>query len=493
MISFNSNSFNQSQVYQNQAQKQQQQPIKLNPSIYNSQQAYPYQDDHAANLNSFNYSGYPLPIAYPPSSFGSPCSDRDFNSPFIQSATSASSPLDHNEDYDYSFLSPRAQQQPQRDFQLFSPVMSPIIPQDDDDVDQLDGMDPHWLKNAPLFPDNQQRDPVEALQQPPQRPASTSHRSNQQSHLPQTVSPFEVALNSFSEDPQMNQLNPYHSSFNSGGGPTTLPPHLDSSPSPAPSHRGSVPSSRSSISMDGYQDEQNWNHQAVGGNGDGSHNSNRAVLDEISALASKFSYSHQSVDRLLQALNEKGITLEEGMISEILAAQGGKASGSVDQRVDQEQSLQSSTRPSRSSAYTMSETQVQDQDDELSSAPPSPDEESSMIDLNSEADSPESDHDDVYQPTNGRKRRSSSHASSSKPRKKPTSVVKPPILGESAQPTCPTCGTTFSRVFNLKTHMDTHIPPEQRSKPFICPNAGCRKGFSRKSDMKRHAKIHSRK
>lgn len=51
---------------------------------------------------------------------------------------------------------------------------------------------------------------------------------------------------------------------------------------------------------------------------------------------------------------------------------------------------------------------------------------------------------------------------------------------------CPTCHKHFDRAFNLRTHALTHVAPDDREKPFMCPWSDCSKPFSRKYDAERH-------
>lgn len=56
---------------------------------------------------------------------------------------------------------------------------------------------------------------------------------------------------------------------------------------------------------------------------------------------------------------------------------------------------------------------------------------------------------------------------------------------------CPVdgCEKVFSRRFNLKTHLSTHVA--NRSRPFNCNVMGCGKTFMRTHDLARHARRHS--
>lgn len=49
---------------------------------------------------------------------------------------------------------------------------------------------------------------------------------------------------------------------------------------------------------------------------------------------------------------------------------------------------------------------------------------------------------------------------------------------------CNVCGRGFARLFNLKSHSQTHDP--QRPKPHICPHDSCARSFSRLHDLERH-------
>lgn len=55
---------------------------------------------------------------------------------------------------------------------------------------------------------------------------------------------------------------------------------------------------------------------------------------------------------------------------------------------------------------------------------------------------------------------------------------------------CTMCERAFARAYNLHTHMATHDPDPNRSKPFPCPYPSCkadgRRSFSRKHDLQRH-------
>ncbi|KAF6766851.1 Zinc finger, C2H2 [Kalmanozyma brasiliensis GHG001] len=60
---------------------------------------------------------------------------------------------------------------------------------------------------------------------------------------------------------------------------------------------------------------------------------------------------------------------------------------------------------------------------------------------------------------------------------------------------CPKCDKAFARAFNLNTHLSTHDPDPNRSKPYTCPYPSCKseggRSFSRKHDLQRHvASIH---
>ncbi|KAJ3411581.1 hypothetical protein HDV05_002001 [Chytridiales sp. JEL 0842] len=54
---------------------------------------------------------------------------------------------------------------------------------------------------------------------------------------------------------------------------------------------------------------------------------------------------------------------------------------------------------------------------------------------------------------------------------------------------CPHCPRTFTRHFNLKTHIPVHFPSE-RPRPFTCPHSGCAKNFVRIYDLDRHLVTH---
>ncbi|UZJ53806.1 hypothetical protein CBS101457_003126 [Exobasidium rhododendri] len=59
---------------------------------------------------------------------------------------------------------------------------------------------------------------------------------------------------------------------------------------------------------------------------------------------------------------------------------------------------------------------------------------------------------------------------------------------------CDVCEKQFDRAFNLRTHALTHIDPDDRDKPFMCPWSECAKGFSRKYDAERHYRsVHLKK
>ncbi|KAH8100986.1 hypothetical protein BXZ70DRAFT_143100 [Cristinia sonorae] len=51
---------------------------------------------------------------------------------------------------------------------------------------------------------------------------------------------------------------------------------------------------------------------------------------------------------------------------------------------------------------------------------------------------------------------------------------------------CPSCPRSFTRRYNLKTHIATH--DVNRLKPFVCEKKSCGRSFSRKNDLKRHMK-----
>ncbi|KDQ27708.1 hypothetical protein PLEOSDRAFT_1056240, partial [Pleurotus ostreatus PC15] len=53
----------------------------------------------------------------------------------------------------------------------------------------------------------------------------------------------------------------------------------------------------------------------------------------------------------------------------------------------------------------------------------------------------------------------------------------------------PGCGSTFTRRFNLRGHLRSHT--EER--PYVCEWPGCKKGFARQHDCKRHQALHSAK
>ncbi|KAI0255897.1 hypothetical protein BJV78DRAFT_1109503, partial [Lactifluus subvellereus] len=42
----------------------------------------------------------------------------------------------------------------------------------------------------------------------------------------------------------------------------------------------------------------------------------------------------------------------------------------------------------------------------------------------------------------------------------------------------------FKRLYNLKTHMETHDPTIP--KRFVCPHSSCERPFRRNNDLKRH-------
>ncbi|KAL7752384.1 DNA-binding transcription factor [Sorochytrium milnesiophthora] len=61
------------------------------------------------------------------------------------------------------------------------------------------------------------------------------------------------------------------------------------------------------------------------------------------------------------------------------------------------------------------------------------------------------------------------------------------VNGDEIIFSCNTCSKMFTRIYNLKSHLKTHLG----DKPFACEECG--KAFLRKSDMARHTKVHLKK
>ncbi|SOV03695.1 uncharacterized protein UDID_05483 [Ustilago sp. UG-2017a] len=81
----------------------------------------------------------------------------------------------------------------------------------------------------------------------------------------------------------------------------------------------------------------------------------------------------------------------------------------------------------------------------------------------------------------------------------PASAASPATSRSGSGPVkrfpCPKCDKAFARAYNLNTHLSTHDPDPNRSKPFACPYPSCKseggRSFSRKHDLQRHvASIH---
>jgi len=64
----------------------------------------------------------------------------------------------------------------------------------------------------------------------------------------------------------------------------------------------------------------------------------------------------------------------------------------------------------------------------------------------------------------------------------PQNIQNPSLL---AKHQCSYCGKRFNRPSGLKIHLTTHTG----DKPFVCPEEGCHRGFSVRSNMRRHVRI----
>lgn len=164
------------------------------------------------------------------------------------------------------------------------------------------------------------------------------------------------------------------------------------------------------------------------------------------------------IDMLIRALKVAGINISDEAVREAMA----------------------SASDSGSAASSPSASQVSSQSSSVSSAPVSP-----VVLPTAVASIRRVDSTSLF--TDSNKNRSSLQ-----------STLKRQTLGENSlvgkRFVCDSCGKTFDRQFNLRTHAMTHIKPEDRERPFVCPWAACSKPFSRKYDAERHYRsIHVKK